>query len=709
MTDPAADHPLLAAALDWHAAGYCVVPTHEDGGKRPFGPWARYQHQRPSTEDLRSWLADGRYTGIGVITGAVSGNVEMIELEAEAISNGSIEFVHVLAERAGTASVWRRALAGCAEQSGGEGLHLFVRVTDGPALPNTKLARRLDRETGEMSVLAETRGEGGFVVVAPTPPRTGHQRVYAFIPGTSPTATAEVTSAERDELHRLLACLDDVPEAHQDPPRAAPAAPRDGLTPGDDYAARTPWADILVPHGWVPVWTGTRNGHPQTAWRRPGKADGISATTGGAGDWLYVFTTSTTLPAEQPLSKLFVHAHLEHGGDMAAAARALAAAGFGERRDDPLRLQPFVLPTGPPPGAAGDGAGQDGDGEPGPSWADLGWLLTGERRDPPPPVWLGTEHGTSLFYAARINGLFGDPETAKSWIAMCAIVDALDHQQPCAYLDVDHNGANEIAARLLALGAHPTDLADPGLFRIYEPEDGAGLLSFVAEMLQWRPEVVVVDSLGEIVPMLGLKSSDNDELTRAIRAILKPLAHVAGACVIAIDHLPKSQEARTSGYAIGGIAKKRAVDGSYLSCEAIAPPAPGHVGKIRLTVEKDRHGHVRSAAVGRIAGDFILDSSGPDSIMWRVEVPSAGADGKEKPTGAMEKVSRWLEEQGMVAPSRNAIVKALQNDPFKKATLDRAIDQLAADGYLLVMGDGGRRSAHPVRLTGAFREFGGGL
>ena len=73
--------PLLTAARAWYDAGFCVVPSHEDGGKRPFGPWKDYQHARPDWPTVEGWLASGRYTGIGVLTGAASGNVEMIEIE----------------------------------------------------------------------------------------------------------------------------------------------------------------------------------------------------------------------------------------------------------------------------------------------------------------------------------------------------------------------------------------------------------------------------------------------------------------------------------------------------------------------------------------------------------------------------------------------------------------------------------------------------
>ena len=110
------------------------------------------------------------------------------------------------------------------------------------------------------------------------------------------------------------------------------------LRPGDDYNDRTTWDELLIPAGWT--FLGERRG--TTYWRRPGKVDGISATTGyGDGDYdcLYVFSTSTTFEAETAYSKFGAYAHLHHGGDYTAAARQLAADGYGS--GTPGALTPF--------------------------------------------------------------------------------------------------------------------------------------------------------------------------------------------------------------------------------------------------------------------------------------------------------------------------------------------------------------------------------
>ena len=82
----------------------------------------------------------------------------------------------------------------------------------------------------------------------------------------------------------------------------------------------------MTPHGWVVA--EVRN--PETLWRRPGKTSDHSATTNHQGsDLFYVFSTSTIFKAGRGYNKFSVYAQLNHGGDFHAAARALAAQGYG--------------------------------------------------------------------------------------------------------------------------------------------------------------------------------------------------------------------------------------------------------------------------------------------------------------------------------------------------------------------------------------------
>ncbi|WP_066360298.1 AAA family ATPase [Herbidospora mongoliensis] len=331
-----------------HAAGLAVIPASTNGLKQPWpgGPsWDEYKTRRPTLDEINGWFAEPGYDGLGLVTGQVSGGLEMFELEGRAIAEGLVEkFAALLADH-GLTDVWRRIVAGYLELTPTGGLHILYRVDGGEPRGNRKLAQRptLEHELTEQqrevlaskpgkvfpSVLIETRGEGGFVIIAPSNGRTHPSgKTWTLAQGGLDTI-ATITEDERDALHIVAMMLDTMPAP------AAPVAParanrtadhHDVLRPGDDYNQRADWREILEPHGWRHV----RNYGRARGWLRPGKTHGNSATTGtNDADNLYVFSSSTEFDTEEPYSKFAAYVLLEHGGDWSAATSALRALGYG--------------------------------------------------------------------------------------------------------------------------------------------------------------------------------------------------------------------------------------------------------------------------------------------------------------------------------------------------------------------------------------------
>ncbi len=338
---------LLSTALELHAAGLSVVPVAADGTKRPRVSWKNFSSNPAGTDLLESWFGDTVEQGIGLVTGF--GDVEMLEVEGKAMK--LMGDVVELLDGTGLRPLYDRLIAGWSEQSPSGGLHLFYRVAEGGVPGNTKVAQQpTDGPTGR-DTLAETRGTGGFVVLAPSAGKvhaTG--KPYLRLAG-GPQTLPTVTREERDQLHAVLhAVLDTMPD--ETPVAAGPVdakwsttyqAAAGDITPGDDFEAKTDWSEILV--GWAHVFSrGTTK-----YWRRPGKNDGISATTGHAGDRdrLFVFTSSTEFEPEVPYTKFGAYALLNHRGDHGAAAKALVDAGHGYRAPRELAPATRTTSTGP--------------------------------------------------------------------------------------------------------------------------------------------------------------------------------------------------------------------------------------------------------------------------------------------------------------------------------------------------------------------------
>ena len=356
---------VLEAALAWCQAGASVVRSATDGTKRPDGAWKQYQNQRADEETLRQWF-EGGHPGLGIILGSVSGGLEMLEFEGRAVAEKRHEEFDKIAEASELGELWQRIKDGYCEQTPSGGYHLIYRVTGGNVLPNTKLARRPSTEAeleaapgARVQVLVETRGEGGFVVTAPSHgPVHPSGEPWQLLAG-HPKALAEITAVERDALFTIARQLDRMPATPEIPAqtRTEPSSIPDlgGVKPGDDYEQRTDWADILSPRGWQLI-----GQHGDTRyWKRPGKTGpGPSATTGHNSDRdrLFVFTTSTEFEAERPYTKFGAYALLEHGGDHSAAAKELRRQGYGSTpttqsgRPQLRIVNGFTQPlTGPPP------------------------------------------------------------------------------------------------------------------------------------------------------------------------------------------------------------------------------------------------------------------------------------------------------------------------------------------------------------------------
>ncbi|WP_081737917.1 bifunctional DNA primase/polymerase [Arthrobacter sp. H41] len=314
-----------AVALEALANGLSIVPVRADGSKAPAGNWRQYQERQSTLSEVDQWFPAGSPLGLGIVTGYAG--VEMTETEAAAAHH--MQGLQDLAAASGLGDVWARA-CGWVEQSPSGGYHLIYRISGGEVAGNTKLAK-----DAAGLVLAETRGRGGMVIIAPSGgsvhPSGGYWQRISGGPDTMGTLSTD----EADQVHDLFRTLDATPPSSSPsifatrastPPGGTAA---DGLTPGDDYEARTDWADILTPAGWTHAHT---DGPGIRYWTRPGKKAGVSATTGKdpARDRLYVFSSSTDLPAGESLTKFHVYAHLHHGGDHSAAASLLRKDGYGK-------------------------------------------------------------------------------------------------------------------------------------------------------------------------------------------------------------------------------------------------------------------------------------------------------------------------------------------------------------------------------------------
>ena len=284
-------------------AGLSVIPVGPD--KRPTIDWAIHQKIKANYIAAEPWTLP-----IACIGGAVSGGVTCIDFDdagsafkawAELVKDGMPDIGQLL--------TIQRTPSG--------GYHVVFRS---PILiRNKKLA--VVKRGDEKITLIETRGEGGYFLVAPS-------AGYSLMRGTF----ENIHTIQADEAEFLIACarsLNQIPEEYAPPKNTLTPITRDGISPGDDYDAKNTPLDVLQAHGWTVI----RQVGEKTLLRRPGKTDGISATWNHIPGRFYVFTTSTDFDNEKVYKPYAVRTILDFQGDFVACAKQLAKEGYGTQRE----------------------------------------------------------------------------------------------------------------------------------------------------------------------------------------------------------------------------------------------------------------------------------------------------------------------------------------------------------------------------------------
>jgi P4 family phage/plasmid primase-like protien len=347
---------LAQTAIEYAESGRCVLPPVAPGAKYPSiltngeiqaVPWKICTERRASAAQLHAWFGNGAHVGVALAGGWASGTILYDGTRAAAefldIEDGetAAAFVALVTAR-GYAALLNRLPW---EDPPRGGAHTGWLCAEGAG--NTKLAMRQIgvRPDGspDVKTLIETRGEGGLLVVAPTPAGIHPdvpERGYHMVRGS--WAVMPVISAEaRNALLECARALNEYVEPEpQDSPHRSYQEPPEG-SPGEDFNRRAAKAEVLAilrRHGW----TLDHSSRGTDFLRRPGKTEGYSATLGHvAANVLFVFS-SNAWPFQGPhgdepgtaYKPFSVYGLLECGGDFQLAARMLALSGYGHPSSD---------------------------------------------------------------------------------------------------------------------------------------------------------------------------------------------------------------------------------------------------------------------------------------------------------------------------------------------------------------------------------------
>jgi len=286
------DQAVLETALQALTNGACPIRGMTDGSKRPLGNWNEWQEHRPDLDQVQNWFQGG-HPALGVVCGEVSGRLECLEIEGRAM--GLWGPIKERMTGAGLIDLLIEIAAGYAEASPSGGVHFLYRIAGDSEMPgNTKLASRVVSGVVQVESMIETRGEGGFIMVAPSNGPT-HPTGKPWLMMSGGWATAcTITREQRDALVRICESFDEMPAMviPPSPPRAV--RPITGGTGWID-AALTEWTNanpieaVLQRNGWQYLESDALG----ELWRRPGKDRGSCSARVNLNSRLHVFSTST--------------------------------------------------------------------------------------------------------------------------------------------------------------------------------------------------------------------------------------------------------------------------------------------------------------------------------------------------------------------------------------------------------------------------------
>ena len=621
------EYSLLTIAEQALDNGISIVPPRNDGTKAPLGRWQTYQEQWPTLDEITQWYTDASITGIGVVCGQVSGNLECIDFDRK---DAYEEFIDQ-AQLAGLSGLVDRIEAGYLESTP-KGMHWLWRCSE--ISHNLKLANNEQDET-----LIEIRGEGGYVIIAPTS-GTVHPsgEPYTLLQGSITTIPA-ITPEERQLLLDLAKSLD------KNARRADLRGSEDQSRPGDHFNSESTWSDVLLPAGWQEMYT--RDG--VTYWQRPGKTVGISGTTNYAGtDLFYVFTSSTEFDPNTAYSKFGAHAVLEHDGDHSRAAAALRARGFGD--------SPSSIPVPDDPSDAPSSA-------PGGSFSFTPWTeLLQEPAETQSWLWDKT------LATSSISILVSRPKVGKSTLARSIATTVATGGtllgrtvEPGTVLFLQFSAEGKRSELKDALVRSGVPLEDR-IWVYTGPTVQEPIAALEKAVAQHRPSLVVIDTMIRWVPVAD--ANDYAEMSRVTEAIAT-MARLSGAHIMMLHHAGKAD--RDMGDSVLG---STAIFGSVDTMLAMR----NRDGR-RTLESRQRYGEDMEETVLELDFDtgLLMAVGSLDEVEFR--------DVREAIMGHVT--------DGM---TRQQIVDGVEG---KTAVVGRAIRQLMTEGYLERLGAGTR--SDPMR------------
>ena len=325
----------ITQAQKYLANGFSIIPLRIDGSKAPKIAWGEFQKRQPTPSEVEQWF-DQESSGIGVLAGEVSKNLYVLDFDHD-VEEQFPKFKEQLEIR--VPEVLGKVLIVSTPRPGKQ---IWLRLNQSPpknqvlafsdpvAILDDSGNQRVDDSGAPITqprILIETRGEGGYVVAAGSPPEVHPKNLPYEIESGSIESLGVLDDQEFEKVIEICKDFNKFnPQLEmQYSGQKYSGEPR----PGDVFNQNADIRDLLIQCGWA------SNGivdDETEYWVRPGKdLIGHSATLGRVRDGndkplLYVFSDAA-IPFKQNhcYDAFTVFALTQHNGDFSKAATVARA------------------------------------------------------------------------------------------------------------------------------------------------------------------------------------------------------------------------------------------------------------------------------------------------------------------------------------------------------------------------------------------------
>lgn len=317
---------LVLAAKKYVGMGLSVLPADDE--KEPaIKKWAPLQQTIMTDDEIESSFSSSNATMLAIITGQVSGNIEVIDVDSHNDPSGSLwDNYRTLIEEQ-LPDVFSKLVI---VKSMSGGYHLYYRCEE--IGRNVKLAKKQIESKDEKDTLIETRAEGGYIIAPPSKGYTFIQGDYDSIP--------TITKEERSLLLNIARSFDErLPkisenETQQNGKNKNELEARfdlgnnanDGRSAFEQYNAEADVVALLEKHDWTVVSTdGDR-----IYFKRPGETSNKTSANYHTGIKVFhAFTSSTVFEQGRGYNPVQIYALLECDNDLSIASTTLYEQGYG--------------------------------------------------------------------------------------------------------------------------------------------------------------------------------------------------------------------------------------------------------------------------------------------------------------------------------------------------------------------------------------------